>query len=559
MSGRPPISRGSADDYQTPPEALEPMRPHLRTSWTIWECASGNGNLVDSLRRAGYSVIASDKRDGQDFLKWQPPDWDCLVSNPPFSQKNQFLARAYALGKPFALLLPLTSLESQFRQRLFERHGIQLLVLPDRVRFERPDLATSRPWFPVAWFTWGLDLPAQLTFVGREANISTRRQCMTVKSDVPHVNGDGNGRPHDQQIGPESATNPIDAELVLLEALNRMDLVARDRITQVAHKEALGFYFCGPPGTGKTHLVLETLKELGVLYHYHKGHLTAQGIFELMKEHSDKIIVLDDVGAIFADKKAVQYLLAALGRQQGQPLETSYVRQGRQDHVTFTGGLICVSNLQIENEGLLAAFRSRVHVLRHAPSDPMLVARARRVCRHGWPAQTPKLVATEVDEVIDWVWAESRRLNASLDLRVLFEKSLPDYLAWREHKTAAHWKDLVTTTLEGQVRALLYTPPGGLTKVGVRQATKEEEWEIVRDILKDYTKRKDRIWAWQQRTGKCEKTFDRRWAEVKARDRCKGVAEAPAEEPTFGLESATGDTSDTSDTDAENVGGDSSA
>jgi hypothetical protein len=111
----------------------------------------------------------------------------------------------------------------------------------------------------------------------------------------------------------------------------------------------------------------------------------------------------------------------------------------------------------------------------------MLVALARhRICKEGWPAHKPTMTVAEVNEAINWVWDESRRLNVALDLRVLFDKGLPDYIAWKEKKTEAHWKDLVTTTLEEEVNSLAFTPPGGVNKVGVRQATKEEKWEIVR-------------------------------------------------------------------------------
>jgi hypothetical protein len=311
-----------------------------------------------------------------------------------------------------------------------------------------------------------------------------------------------------------------DPELESLGELDKKLLVARDRIRLVARGETPGFYWYGRPGTGKTHLVLGTLDEMGAKYQYHKGGITAHGLLEMMAEHPDEVLALDDVSAIFGDKKAVQYLLAALGRLQGQAWETSYVRHGQQIRISFTGGIICISNLPVENKGMLAAFKSRVHTLSHSPSDLMLIALARhRICKKGWPSLTPKLTAEETNEVINWVWAESRRLNVAVDLRALFDKALPDYLAWREKKTEAHWKDLVTTTLEEEVNSLVFTPPGGVNKIGVRQATKEEEWEIVRGILKEYTTRQDRIWAWKQRTHKSEKAFDRRWGEIKAQDR----------------------------------------
>lgn len=315
------------------------------------------------------------------------------------------------------------------------------------------------------------------------------------------------------------------SELTELEVLDTKLLIARDRIRQVGRKEATGFYWHGRPGTGKTHLVMETLSQMGCVHQYHKGHITGQGLLELMANRPSDVFVLDDVSHIFDDKKAMQYLLAALGRQQGQALETSYVRQGQQVRLTYTGGIICISNLAIEKKGMLAAFKSRVHTLAHLPTDLMLIALARhRICRAGWPAEKPTLTVDEVNEVIDWVWAESQRLNVALDLRVLFDKGLPDYRAWREKKTEAHWKDLVTTTLQEEVNSLDFTPPGGVNKIGVREATKKEELEIVRQILNEYTSRQDRVWAWQQRTKKSERAFDRRWADLKAQDCAKALS-----------------------------------
>ena len=89
--------------------------------------------------------------------------------------------------------------------------------------------------------------------------------------------------------------------------------------------------------------------------------------------------------------------------------------------------------------------------------------------------------------------------------------------SWKEKRTEAHWHDLISTTLEEEVNTLAFTPPGGVNK-GVRQATKEEEWVIVKSILDEFTKRADRISAWAQRTNKSEKAFERRWSEIKAQE-----------------------------------------
>jgi hypothetical protein len=101
----------------------------------------------------------------KDFLTYSPFSFDCIITNPPFSIKEKFIERCYQLGKPFALLLPLTSLESEKRQRLFRQYGLQLIIPNKRYNFETPSGKGGGSWFATAWFTWGLNLPKELNFV----------------------------------------------------------------------------------------------------------------------------------------------------------------------------------------------------------------------------------------------------------------------------------------------------------------------------------------------------------------------------------------------------------
>ena len=162
---KPPLKQGSPNDFQTPPEALQPLFPYLKKEWTIWECAAGNGNLVNHLRENGYNVIGTDILDGHDFLTWKPEKFDCIITNPPYSLKEKFLERCYELQKPFALLLPLTTFETQKRQNLFKKYGVEVIFFPKRINFETPDGTGSGSWFAVAWFTWGFNIGKELNFL----------------------------------------------------------------------------------------------------------------------------------------------------------------------------------------------------------------------------------------------------------------------------------------------------------------------------------------------------------------------------------------------------------
>jgi len=98
-----------------------------------------------------------------DFLKEPPPQWDIMVTNPPYSHKNAFLERAYSLGKPFAFLLPVEALGGG-RVRLYRQHGIELLVPSKRINFYDTHGQANAASFPTAWFCWKL-LPSPLVFV----------------------------------------------------------------------------------------------------------------------------------------------------------------------------------------------------------------------------------------------------------------------------------------------------------------------------------------------------------------------------------------------------------
>ena len=168
MTRMPPKRRwGYPDDFQTPPKAIVPLVPYLKAKGikVVWECAAGKGNLVRALRAFGFKVIATDiiYDPKQDFLTYEPDEpWDAIVTNPPYSLRYEFIRRAYELGKPWAMLMSLTTLEGR-RQRLFEKYGIELLLLDRRINFETPSGRGSGAWFPVAWFCWKL-LPKQICF-----------------------------------------------------------------------------------------------------------------------------------------------------------------------------------------------------------------------------------------------------------------------------------------------------------------------------------------------------------------------------------------------------------
>lgn len=165
----PGMGMGRPDDFQTPGNGLDVLLPHLSPFRRIWEPACGRGNIVRRLCSEGFDVHGSDILMGVDFLTSEVPPCDCIVTNPPFSLKNEFIARCYVIGKPFALLLPLTALETAARQQQW-RKGLEIVFPKGRIHFETPSGKGTGAWFYTAWFTWGLNIGSPLNFAEETEN-----------------------------------------------------------------------------------------------------------------------------------------------------------------------------------------------------------------------------------------------------------------------------------------------------------------------------------------------------------------------------------------------------
>src|ERR1700676_3589410 len=124
------------------------------------------------------------------------------------------------------------------------------------------------------------------------------------------------------RVGTSDGRQPVDESVILhilnnrsglLAELHRRQAIVRDYVRGVARQYSTGLYLFGRPGTAKTHTVKAVLeKEIRELYTYQRGHLTPMGLFELIAEHPDEVIVLDDLTAVLDSDVALQILLSAL-------------------------------------------------------------------------------------------------------------------------------------------------------------------------------------------------------------------------------------------------------
>ncbi|AIA83135.1 DNA methyltransferase [Podophage Lau218] len=153
----------ASDEYYTPPEGIEPLVKFLNKELRYYEPTAGKSQrIVKYLTSKGFNITGS--KPDEDFLKGDFSDYDAIITNPPFSNKGDFIERCYEIGKPFALLMPVSTIQGQKRGKRFIEDGIELLVLNKRVSFIKPDnTIAGSPSFGVAWFCHGI-LPEKLQF-----------------------------------------------------------------------------------------------------------------------------------------------------------------------------------------------------------------------------------------------------------------------------------------------------------------------------------------------------------------------------------------------------------
>lgn len=127
----------------------------------------------------------------------------------------------------------------------------------------------------------------------------------------------------------------------------------------------------GMAGMGKTHIVKETLTDMGLIeskdFVHFKGRATAAGLFVTLYENSDKIIILDDCDSVFRDDDAVNILKGALDSYDTRKISYITSKALKDEygdplprHFEFTGRVIFISN--IAQSKLDEAIRSRSFV-----------------------------------------------------------------------------------------------------------------------------------------------------------------------------------------------------
>jgi hypothetical protein len=304
--------------------------------------------------------------------------------------------------------------------------------------------------------------------------------------------------------------SPVMENLSPLKELRNKQSLIRDRIRAVVRGHANGIYLHGRPGLSKTYLVRTTLENLGTRYAYSNGHVTPLGLFELIEESPNSVIVLDDVSSIFTQPMALQILLATLGTpHDGSKTRTVRYKRASGDRVVhFSGSIIAISNLQLagHDNHVLDALQDRVHVLSYEPTDEEIEASIHEIA-----ATSPRGVESrDAVQVASFLLDACREFGVRPSIRLYMDKALTDFQLWNEGNSESHWNDLVRSSVQQSV--VVQAQP--LRDIS-RKEQIDSERRIVQAICEQFPCRKLRVEAWVNRTGKSQAAFYRRYRDLR--------------------------------------------
>ena len=151
-------SKGKNDECYTPIYGVKPIIKYVNPKDKIW-CPfdTKESEFVKQLKENGNIVYNTHISLGQDFYTYEPDfNFNCIISNPPFTDKRKIFEKVLSYNKPFALLMSNTWLNDSAPKQLFKHKDLQLLMFEERMKFINPtgSLMNNNITFSSSYYCW---------------------------------------------------------------------------------------------------------------------------------------------------------------------------------------------------------------------------------------------------------------------------------------------------------------------------------------------------------------------------------------------------------------------
>ncbi len=338
-----------------------------------------------------------------------------------------------------------------------------------------------------------------------------------------------NGHDAEQPVTPaEQPAHTAEPDLPPLSPEDRVALTSARANQQVLRTLTIGCIdgyhpgavIHGPPGVGKSHTILSTVREKNANWKLHQR-ITSKPLFFALERDPGAVHLIEDCEQLFSEPSAQTLLRSALGgervhgrreRKVCYSVSGSHARELPPFY--FYGSVIFALNRPLAHEkpeidGVL----SRLPCVRYTCTDQEIRAIMRDAARKGYATEKGSMTPHECVEVVEYVITQASELGCRLDLRWI-EHGYAHYLTQAEGGGGVDWRDMVKFHLMQALTRFDYEPPTTDShlphEVTTRQADKAGLVCIAQEIAKvDGLSHDERLRRWEARTRKSRATYYR--------------------------------------------------
>ena len=153
-----------SDNYITPIKNWRLIYHLLDKEKVYYDPFFCDGSIGEELKKDGFKII----HQNQDFFNCELPEFDIILTNPPFSIKEKVFDKFIEINKPFIVIAPSTMLSLKYFQKHF-RNKIQLIIPPKRLTFLHLDLKKRNknytPPYASFFFCYKMELKKDILWI----------------------------------------------------------------------------------------------------------------------------------------------------------------------------------------------------------------------------------------------------------------------------------------------------------------------------------------------------------------------------------------------------------
>lgn len=161
------IKKKKCDDYDTPLYIWEMLLDYLDLGkdTIIYDPFYNDGIAKTYLGKLGYNNVIHEKEDF--FQNYEKYNYDIIISNPPYSIKQNILKVLYQIDKPFVLIVPTAIISKLYLKNIFKDDidKVQYIIPNRRLQFEVNGYNQRRTPFDTIFFCYKLELQRDIVYL----------------------------------------------------------------------------------------------------------------------------------------------------------------------------------------------------------------------------------------------------------------------------------------------------------------------------------------------------------------------------------------------------------